>query len=104
MGENTVKEGVGLVLSGGGGKGAYQIGVLKALKENLPKADIYCLINTGLKPEISNGMRQACQKYGVTAIEFDDIDKKEGHPTIKGMQDIKNTVLNVLLPKEGNIK
>ena len=77
---------------------------LKALKENLPKADIYCLINTGLKPEISNGMRQACQKYGVTAIEFDDIDKKEGHPTIKGMQDIKNTVLNVLLPKEGNIK
>ncbi len=34
MSENTIKEDTGLVLSGGGGKGAYQIGVLKALKEN----------------------------------------------------------------------
>ena len=34
MGENVVRDGVGLVLSGGGAKGAYQIGVLKALKEN----------------------------------------------------------------------
>ena len=34
MKEDNVGSGVGLVLSGGGGKGAYQIGVLKALKEN----------------------------------------------------------------------
>lgn len=34
MMENNVKSGIGLVLSGGGGKGAYQIGVLRALKEN----------------------------------------------------------------------
>ena len=27
-------KGIGLVLSGGGGKGAYQVGVLKALAEN----------------------------------------------------------------------
>lgn len=40
-------------------------------------------------------MRRACQIYGLTAIIFDNIDKKCGHPTIKGMQDIKNTVLNV---------
>lgn len=32
MGED-IKKGVGLVLAGGGGKGAYQIGVIKALKE-----------------------------------------------------------------------
>ena len=69
---------------------------LKALKDKLPKADIYCLINTELKPEISDGMRKACQMYGVRAISFDIIDKKCGHPTIKGMQDIKNTVLSVL--------
>lgn len=69
---------------------------LKTLKDKLPKADIYCLINTELKPEISDGMRKACQMYGITAISFDTIDKKCGHPTIKGMQDIKNTVLRVL--------
>lgn len=69
---------------------------LKTLKDKLPKADIYCLINTGLKPEIYDGMKQACQMYGVTAISFDNIDKKCGHPTIKGMQDIMNTVLDIL--------
>ena len=73
--------------------------LFKKIKDKLPKADIYCLINTELKPEISNGMRQACQMYGVTAISFDNIDKKCGHPTIKGMQDIKNTVLDVMRKK-----
>ena len=68
----------------------------KTLKDKLPKAHIYCLINTELKPEISAEMRKACQIYGITEISFDTIDKKCGHPTIKGMQDIKNTVLNVL--------
>ena len=31
--ENDFTKGIGLVLAGGGGKGAYQLGVLKALKE-----------------------------------------------------------------------
>ena len=65
------------------------------LKDKLPKANIYCLINTELKSEISDGMRNACQMYGITEILFDSIDKRCGHPTIKGMQDIKNTVLKV---------
>ena len=33
MAEETINKGTGLVLCGGGGKGAYQVGVLKALKE-----------------------------------------------------------------------
>jgi len=69
---------------------------LKTLKNKLPKAHIYCLINTELNPEISAVMRKACQIYGITEISFDTIDKNSGHPTIKGMQDIKNTVLKVL--------
>jgi len=69
---------------------------LKTLKEQLPEAEIYCLINTELKSEIDEGLKKACQIYGVTSISFDSIDKRGGHPTIKGMQDIKNTVLKVL--------
>ena len=66
---------------------------LKTLKDKLPQAHIYCLINTDLKPEISEGMRTACQIYGITEISFDTIDKNYGHPTIRGMQDIRDTVL-----------
>ncbi len=72
---------------------------IKTVKEQLPEAEIYCLINTELKPEIEDGLRKACQTYGVTSISFDSIDKRCGHPTRKGMQDIKDAVLKVLREK-----
>ena len=68
----------------------------KAVKETLPQAEVYCLINTELKPEISKGFEKACEEYGITKIVFEGIDKQSRHPTIKGMQDIKNAVLKVL--------
>ncbi len=69
---------------------------LNLIKETLPKAKIYCLINNELKPEIVSCMKNACAKYSITPITFDTIDKKCGHPTIQGMTDIKERVLNAL--------
>jgi hypothetical protein len=66
------------------------------LKQTLPEARLYCLINTELKQEISDCMRAACARYGITAVTFDHIDKTCGHPTIRGMQDIADTVLRAL--------
>lgn len=66
------------------------------LRNAAPKANIYCLINTGLKSEISAEMKRVCAMYGITWITFEEIDKKDGHPTIKGMKDIANKVLRVL--------
>ena len=68
----------------------------KTLKSTLPKADIYCMINTELKPEIADCFKKACEKYGITKITFDQIDKTCGHPTVKGMKVIKDSVLNAL--------
>lgn len=69
---------------------------LNLLKETLPQADIYCLINTDIKSEIALCMKEACKKYDLTPITFDTIDKKCGHPTIKGMNNIKDSVLSVI--------
>ncbi len=69
---------------------------LNLLKETLPQADIYCLINTDIKPEIASCIKSACEKYRITPITFDSIDKKCGHPTIQGMKNIKDSVLNVI--------
>ena len=66
------------------------------LKQTLPEARLYCLINTELKQEISDCMRAACARYGITAVTFEHIDKSCGHPTIRGMQDIADTVLQEL--------
>lgn len=69
---------------------------LKTVKETLPSAEVYCLVNTDLKPEITDAFKKACEKYGVTEIAFKHIDKQCGHPTVKGMQDIKNEIIKVL--------
>ena len=70
--------------------------LLHLIRETLPQADIYCLINTELKPEVTDCLKAASEKYGITSITFDHIDKMNGHPTPKGMVTIKNGVLQAL--------
>lgn len=70
--------------------------LLKGLCKILPSAKIYCLINTDLKSEISSGYNEIAKHYGITPIQFDFIDKQNGHPTIKGTTDIKNQVLAII--------
>jgi len=69
---------------------------LNLVKQTLPQAKIYCLINTEIKPEITSCMEKACAQYNITPITFDAIDKCSGHPTIQGMIDIKERVLSVI--------
>lgn len=69
---------------------------LHLLKETLPWAQIYCLINTRLKPEITACMERSCEVCGITPVRFAQIDKESGHPTVQGMLDIKNGVLKAL--------
>ena len=68
----------------------------KLLKETLPQAEIYCLINTEIKEEITSCMEEACEKYGITPVHFEHIEKEYGHPTVPGMITIKNAVLEAL--------
>lgn len=68
----------------------------KTLRNVLPNAEIYCLINNELKPEIVDCFDQTCTKYNLIKVTFEQIDKKSAHPTIKGMQDIKNQVLSIV--------
>ncbi len=69
---------------------------LKLAKETFPSAEIYCLINTEIKDEIIDCLKNASAHYGVKGIAFDIIDKVCGHPTAKGMDDIKNQILAVM--------
>lgn len=73
--------------------------LINLLVSNLPNTKIYCIINTGLKTEISEFYKLTCEKNGVDVIELHDIDKVEGHPTIKGMLEIKEQVLKNIKSK-----
>jgi len=67
--------------------------LLKRLRETLPHADIYCLINTELKEKITECLKSSSERYNIKAVTFDSIEKVEGHPTVKGMIDIKKQVM-----------
>lgn len=69
---------------------------INKLKDILPRADIVCIINTELKPEITDGFKSACKHFGIKQVVLNDIDKLGGHPTVKGMTQIKNQILNSL--------
>ena len=67
---------------------------INELKSTLPNADIIPIINTELKCEIEEGFKSACAHYGIKPVVLQNIDKRCGHPTIKGMEEIKNQIIN----------
>lgn len=71
MAENKLG-GVGLVLSGGGGKGAYQIGVLKVLKENGLLEDVSAI--SGVSIGAVNAMLYAMDDINLMYDAWKDID------------------------------
>ncbi len=66
------------------------------LRRTLPRAEIFFLLNTGLKEEINDCIRKACQKQSFRMITFDKIRTNDDHPTVAGMKDIKDRVSAVL--------
>ena len=68
----------------------------RELRETLPNAEIYCLVNSGLKPEITQCMLDACRKYAMIPVTFAHMDRMGDHPTIQGMVEIKDAVISAI--------
>lgn len=64
-----------------------------------PNVKIYFLLNSELNETINESVKTICNHYKVDCIELHDIDKKEGHPTIKGMSQISNQISDFLSKK-----
>ena len=57
---------------------------------------IVWLINTEIKEQIGEAIKKACELFGEEYVAFKYIDKIAGHPTVKGMKDIKEQILENL--------
>ena len=66
------------------------------IKQNYPMARIYFILNTELKPAHAESMRVICRHYGLPLIELKNIDKQQGHPSIKGHKDFADQVIEYL--------
>ena len=75
--------------------------LINLLVSEFEQTNIYCVLNTGLKPEISKFYKNVCEKNSVSVIELNDIEKVEGHPTIKGMMQIKDQIVDYIEQKVG---
>ncbi|MGM8363198.1 SGNH/GDSL hydrolase family protein [Flavobacterium sp. ARAG 55.4] len=64
-----------------------------------PNVKIYFLLNSDLKETINESVKTICKHYNVDCIELKGIDKKEGHPSIKGMEQISNQISDFLSKK-----
>ena len=63
---------------------------------NLPDAKVFCVLNTELKSDIRENFKTACKRYDVNVIQLDEFDKKCGHPTVKGMKQIKEQIMEYI--------
>jgi hypothetical protein len=70
--------------------------LIDRVKKESPNTKIYLIINTGLKEEIANGIKDIAEHFDQVAIELKDIDKIAGHPSRKGMTQIAEQILERL--------
>ena len=75
--------------------------MFQRLKTNINEdTEIYCVLNTqSLKAPMIELFEKLCEMHGAHFISVVNIDKKCSHPTIQGMQDIKNAILDYINAK-----
>lgn len=66
------------------------------LQQVQPQARIVVIVNTELKPAIADGLVAASAHYGVECVVMRELDKLNGHPSITGMTQIKDQLVEIL--------
>ena len=61
-----------------------------------PGTEIYVIINSELRDDITESIKQVCDHYSVRYILLHDIDKISNHPSRKGMDAIATQVLEAI--------
>ncbi len=69
--------------------------LLHRLQQVQPHARIIVIVNTELKPAITDGLITACDHYGVETVVMTELDKLNGHPSVTGMTQIKDELLKI---------
>lgn len=70
--------------------------MLNDIQEHYPNVDVYFILNSELKDEINESVVEICKHYQVPVIKLHDIDKKSGHPSVKGMKSFAQQVLKAI--------
>ena len=72
------------------------------IKLHHPNVRVFYIINSDLRKDITESMKVICRHYDVPYIQLENIDKKNGHPTVKGMKAIAEQVGDVVNKQNDN--
>lgn len=64
------------------------------INETVPNAKVFWLINTDLNEEFPKSIKKIANHYNQNCLEFKKIDKMSGHPSVAGMKQIAEALLN----------
>lgn len=70
--------------------------LLYNMQAHYPNAQVFFILNSELRKDINESVETICKHYGVPLIKLHDIEKQNGHPSVKGMADFATQVLQVL--------
>lgn len=70
--------------------------LLAGLKSFYPKARIFFILNSDLKPVINDSIHEICKHYQIPCIDLKNIEKQSGHPSVKGMKAFADQVVEAI--------
>ena len=70
--------------------------LIDRIRKELPKARLISILNTHFLPEFDNAIKGLSEELKVETIVLNDIEKTQGHPNKKGMEQICEQVLEHL--------
>ena len=70
--------------------------MLEWMKQRYINTEIIFLLNDGLSEGITESVKTICDHYDVKCIALKDIHKISGHPSVRGMQQIAEQVIQAL--------
>lgn len=62
--------------------------LIKRIREVLPNTKLISILNTHFLPDFSEAIVSLSEEFGVDTVHLKDIEKIEGHPNKKGMEQI----------------
>jgi hypothetical protein len=70
--------------------------LLEWMQQRYIGTELVFLLNDGLKPDINESVTTICQHYGVRCIRLSNIHKLSGHPSVQGMTQIADQVIEAM--------
>ncbi len=72
--------------------------LFRQARELYPDAGIWFILSDGLREELNESVLTICDHYGIPCIRLEGIEKRMGHPTVRGMESIARQVTAAALP------